>query len=170
MHRFASSESTRHPPILVSPVRLGLVPSSTHSEGSKHAVWVSRQDCTRIEQRLSCPRLCNGCLLLADPRYIGNDRGETYLEKNLDTSVLRYDANVTDAKTVERYLSTKPTEAIGFIPEVAYTASYIDGNYAISNEHGVRCCSSLSRPPPPSCFWPGACACAADVRRVDMRG
>lgn len=51
------------------------------------------------------------------------DRGETYLEKNLDVSVFRYNASAADApdqKTIDRYLTIKPTisDAIGFIPEV----------------------------------------------------
>lgn len=62
-------------------------------------------------------------LCVLDPRYIGSDRGETYLHANLDLSVLQFSPNASDTpdqKTIARYLSAQPTvsTAIGFIPEV----------------------------------------------------
>lgn len=73
---------------------------------------------------------------------IGYDRGDVYLPERLDASVLKHDNASTEFNN-QRYLQTKPFVPIGHIPEVKFTASYLDGNYAMGNEHGVSLGASL---------------------------
>jgi dipeptidase len=55
------------------------------------------------------------------PRYIGNERGETFRREYVKTGVWDW----------------PDTEPLGYIPQVDHTYAYIDGIYAIQNEHGL---------------------------------
>lgn len=55
------------------------------------------------------------------PKYIGDLRGETYKLENTDTTPYPW----------------KPSEPVGYIPQVPHTFSYIDGLYGVLNEHQV---------------------------------
>lgn len=55
------------------------------------------------------------------PRYIGDDRGPTFLPENVFDKQFPWPA-------------TKPA---GFIPEAEHRYSYVDGSYALINEHQV---------------------------------
>jgi dipeptidase len=55
------------------------------------------------------------------PRYVGDDRGPAFTRAHVDTSIFPW----------------SDSEHVGSIPQVPHTYSYLDGSYAISNEHGV---------------------------------
>ncbi|GMI40632.1 hypothetical protein TrCOL_g10016 [Triparma columacea] len=53
------------------------------------------------------------------PRYIGDDRGDVYYKESIVPDL--YDWGTT--------------QAVGYIPQVAHTYAYLDGDYGIQNEH-----------------------------------
>ena len=53
------------------------------------------------------------------PRYIGDDRGDVYYKEKIVPGLYDWDT----------------TEAVGYIPQVAHTYAYLDGDYGIQNEH-----------------------------------
>ena len=71
----------------------------------------------------------------AYPRYIGDDRGDVY--------------TAADVLTGDNYFAwdESVSKALGEIPEVAHTYGYLDGDYAIQNEHqlsmGESTCGAL---------------------------
>ena len=61
----------------------------------------------------------------AYPRYLGYERGETYYPENTDLTLTDGVWKVGEGEFAP----------IGSIPQVAHTNAYIDGGYAIMNEH-----------------------------------
>ena len=59
----------------------------------------------------------------AYPRFVGYERGETFLPENTDTSIYPWKAGEGDFA---------PS---GHIAQVAHTYAFIDGGYGIMNEH-----------------------------------
>jgi len=75
---------------------------------------------------------------LSYPRYVGYDRGDAYFPENTDTTIYPW----------------KETEALGTIPQVEHTYSYVDAVYGIMNEKqlamGESTCSGKFFAYPPS--------------------
>jgi dipeptidase len=61
----------------------------------------------------------------AYPRFLGEGRGENYLPENTDTSPR------------PEWVGASIFDAMGTIPQVEHTYAYLDGGYAIMNEHQV---------------------------------
>ncbi|OQS00659.1 peptidase [Achlya hypogyna] len=80
--------------------RLGKVPAKTHGSNATRDIVTFR---------------------LEYPRYVGDGRGDTYMLKNVDTSVYNWTAS----------------PIMGSIPQVPKTYAYLSGLYAIMNEHQV---------------------------------
>ena len=85
------------------------------------------------------------------PRYVGTDRGPVFFPSNTDNSMLQSlpgsETNMSTFSSSSSSSSSSPSRdstpswplspAVGFIPQVSRTYSYIDGSYAISNEYGL---------------------------------
>ena len=80
--------------------RISHVPAAHHKPGSRRPVYVSR---------------------FAYPRFLGRERGTTFLPSNTDF----------------RPYAWQPSEPIGYVEQVERTLAYIDGAYGIVNEAGV---------------------------------
>ncbi|KDO30531.1 hypothetical protein SPRG_04432 [Saprolegnia parasitica CBS 223.65] len=80
--------------------RIGKVPAKTFANGSSRPI-------TRFR--------------LEYPRYVGDDRGDTFKLANVDTTIYNW----------------TETPAIGHIPQVPATYAYLSGLYGIMNEHQV---------------------------------
>ena len=82
--------------------RLVYVPAADHKPGDMRPVYY---DACSIGER---PQFHG----YSQPRYVGSDRGPTYIDPTLPQSI-----------------------PLGFIPQVEHTYAYYDGDYAIMNEH-----------------------------------
>ena len=89
----------------------------THTHPSSHAATpLSRPPCSRSS--FPCP-----VVVCRYPRYVGLDRGETYLPSALASEALPGPFPVS--------------VPIGHIRQVAHTFSYLEGSYPIANEWGL---------------------------------